>query len=324
MTCRRLSSAREPVPAPERARRTGVVVLELIVWLPVLVIFLLSIIEFGLIMQTNRQVAFASRFGASLASEISRLSSAPTNLSNYNMIATPDNLKLRVDEYLENHGLTPSCEVRLEHNACVGGQSQVQTMAACNCGPTGPAVLPAGEPPAGEAYVRVTVCVPLAGNVPDILDTFGFSLSTRTIEHSTTFRIETNNSTAQPSITAQSVDDSNTTNATVATSVALPATNTNFSIIVTDNGGVATGTVDVNFSGTAIDPEDGALTGGSLVWSVNPAPVNLNPVTGNGPITMTINVPASGNSVVYNVTLTSTDSCGATASRTVQVTITHP
>lgn len=316
MTFRRLTSS------TQRHRRSGIVVLELIVWLPVLIIFLLAIIEFSLIMQVNRQVSFASRFGASLAAEITRQTSAATNLSNYNQLATPDNLKQRIDEYLGNHGLTSSCEVRLEHNACVGGQNQVQTSSACNCGPTGPASLPAGEPPAGEAYVRVTVCVPLSNNVPDILSTFGFGLSGRTIQHSTIFRIETNNGTTIPSITAQSVDGSGVTNGN--TSAPVPATNTNFTITVTDNGGTANGTVGVSLTGTAIDPEDGALSGGSLIWSVNPAAVSLSPTTGNGPITLVLNVPASGNSVVYDLTLTGTDSCGSSAARTIQITITHP
>ncbi|REJ88934.1 MAG: pilus assembly protein [Planctomycetota bacterium] len=185
------------------SRRRGVVTLEMMFAVPFLVIFVLAVVEFAIIYQVDKQVAYSSRFGAKLASEITRSRFATRNLGNINLSTTPDNLKDRIDDYLETAGLTESCEVRLEHNACVRNPLQVDTDAPCNCGASG-TPLPPGEPPAApnttldQAWVKVTVCVPLTGNVPNCLSTFGFDVTGCTFEHSTVFRIETENSAPVP------------------------------------------------------------------------------------------------------------------------------
>lgn len=312
-------------------RRRGVITLELILWLPIMVIFVLAIVEFALIMQFNKQVAYASRFGAKLASEIARTQAASPNLSNFNLSATANNLKDQVDAYLANHGISSSCEVRLTHNACVGGTSQVDTDAACNCGDSAP-TLPGGEPPAGEAYVKVTVCVKLTGNVPNCLSTFGFDLNGPngtagdaddcTIEHSTVFRVETNNATAQPDITANSVagldgDDVENT----------PVTNGNVTITINGGNPNPGDTLTIDLTGAATDPEDGVLTGGSLVWTVVSVPAAPAAALDDGigvAETLDVIVPATGGgSQVHTLTLTSTDSCNATAARTITITVTN-
>jgi hypothetical protein len=176
-------------------QRAGVVTLELIVALPVIVILILAVVEFAIIYQVNLEVAHAARFGAKLAAEITRNRLAATNLGNYDQAATLNDLKELIDEYLANHGLTPSCEVILQHNACVPLPSQFNPdpiPGNCQCSAPG-AVLPAGEPPAGEAYVRITVGERLTGNVPNLLATFGLALGDLTLQQSTVFRIETNN-----------------------------------------------------------------------------------------------------------------------------------
>ncbi len=172
--------------------RRGVVIAELLIWLPVFVTALMAVVEFAILQQVNQQVALASRYGAKIAAEVTRVTATSPNLSNINQSATANNLQSRIDVFLANAGLTASCEVRLEHNASVSNPLQVDTATPCNCSATGPVTLPAGEPPAGEAYVRVTVCVPLVGNVPNVLSTLGFDITGRIVQHSTTYRIETN------------------------------------------------------------------------------------------------------------------------------------
>lgn len=308
--------------------RRGVVTLELILWLPILIIFLLAIVEFALIMQFNQQVSYASRFGAKLAAEVSRLDADTPNLSDY---VSGGTLQNEIDVYLANHGISASCEVQLEHNACVANTSQTDTAVACRCGAS-PTTLPAGEPPAGEAYVKVTVCVRLTGNVPNVLSTFGFDLNGAdgtagnaddpTIEHSTVFRVETANTTALPTITATSVnglDGGDTENTPI----------TNGNVVITISGGTPNpgDTLDINLTGAATDPEDGAFAAGALNWTVTstnpPANGTLASATGASN-TLTVIVPADGGgSQIHTLRLSTTDSCNATAFREITVTVTN-
>jgi len=297
-----------------KERRSGVITLEVIIWLPVVLIFLAAIIEFSILYQVNHQVEYASRFGAKRASEIPR-----TTLDTYAAA-----LKADIDTYLANHGLAASCQVILEHNACVPNPLQIAG-GPCNCGPSGG--LPAGEPPAGEAYVRVTVCTEVANDVPDLLNSFGFPLGTRTFEHSTTFRIETNNTTALPNINIDAFSGAGVSDGTGAIAPGAPTTNTDSTISITDDnmvppGPAASGSVTIDLTGNATDPEDGPLTGGDLNWSiVGPGGAALSGTVGGGPITMTVNVPPNGQFRIYQLRLTSTDSCNQNRTRTINVRI---
>lgn len=178
-TCRRTAQS------SVLARRTGVITLELIISIPVLVIILLAVYQISLIMAASRHVEFASRLGAKVAAEIPR-SGGPPDLGNLTT------LKGIVDEYLTTAGYSESCTVLLEHNA-VGVPNSLQTFSDgmdCPCGPTGPSPLP--DTPSGVESVRVTVCLPMAGNIPNCLSSFGFDLAECSIQHSTVWRIETN------------------------------------------------------------------------------------------------------------------------------------
>jgi len=307
--------------------RRGVVTLELILWLPIMIIFLLAVVEFALIMQFNQQVSYASRFGAKLAAEVSRLQSSTPNLSNY---GSGGDLKTAIDTYLANHGVSASCEVKLEHNACVPNTSQSDVAVACKCGAS-PTTLPDGAP-SDEAYVKVTVCVRLTGNVPNVLSTFGFNLNGAdgtagnaddpTIEHSTVFRVETANTTALPTITATSVnglDGGDTENTPI----------TNGNVVITISGGTPNpgDTLDINLTGAATDPEEGAFAATALNWTVTstnpPANGTLASATGASN-TLTVIVPADGGgSQVHTLRLSTTDSCNATAFREITVTVTN-
>ena len=154
--------------------------LELIITFPFLIIVLLATVEIALIMAASKHVEFASRLGA----ESGRVDLA-------NLVA----LKPEIDEYLLTAGYTDSCTVILEHNAA-GVANPMQTFGGgCNCGPTPPGPLPMtvpGPPVTAVESVRVTVCLPMDGNIPNCLSTFGLDLADCTIQHSTVWHVETN------------------------------------------------------------------------------------------------------------------------------------
>jgi hypothetical protein len=314
-----------------RARR-GVITLELILFLPVLVILLLLIIEFAIIYQVNKQVAYASNFGAKLASEITREQAASINLGNYNLESTPNNLKERIDQVLANHGLTASCAVILEHNAC-GVPNNIQRNpdpipGDCNCGPP-EEPLPAGEPPVGTAYVRVTVCLKLEGNVPDLLSTLGFALGDRTFEHSTVKRIETNNQFPEavitvpqqmPTLSDSSAFDSITPDIRFTPVTSPPTPTITFSV---PNLTATNATFNLDFhAGASSDPED-PFADLEFNWNTDASPI---PPTDEEDFSATFTVPGTGGSgdgaaITYFVTLTVTDTCGEPSQQTININV---
>lgn len=318
-------------PAPsERLRRqrprarSGVVTLELILFFPVMVILLIAIIEFGIIYQVNKQVAYASRFGAKLAAEITRNQAAATNLGNYDQASTPNNLKSRIDQYLLNAGLTISSDVQLQHDACTSGQSQEQVSTPCKCGPSAPP-LPPGETATAptdstaQAYVKVTVCLLLPGNAPNCLSSFGFDLAGRTIQHSTTFRITTRNTppTAVQSGTPGPFPANFTT-----TSGSFPLScGASTSIANPDGTTPGAGPFQISFDGSGSSDLEQPNSGLTFTWTTTSSGGgSVAPSGGTGTTyTPSFAVPpdvSTGNSTSYNytITLTVTDSCGHTGS----------
>ena len=311
----------------QTGRRSGIVILEFILLLPLLMILLLAVIEFSLIYQVNQQVAYASKFGAKLAAEVSRKYADNPNLGNFNTGSAPSgqSLKNRVDQYLATHQLSASCSVVLKHDACsIPGNLQENPgaiISSCQCG-TPPTTQPVpGEPtPADVAYVQVTVALKLQGNVPNLLNSFGFALGNRTVVQTTTMRVETNNTAPDPNISA--------------TIGGLP---TGYS--ATPNGGSLTcgvlmtiqnnpgdpfpgGNATINFDGSGSTDQEQA-SGLTYLWS-GPGgssgtsstfnatfPVPSNPNTGPG--------NQGTNTANYQVTLTVTDSCKHSSSCNIPV-----
>ena len=157
---------------PAAGRRCAQIFVELLLTLPILCILLVGIVEFGIILSVTKHVAASSRFGAKLASVEPALGAfAPL-------------LRSRIDDFLETAGIdTGACRVILEDNVS-GATVQVDPADGCPCStPTTP--LPVT---AGAEFVRVTVCVLLEDNVPDLLSSFGFSVGNRFVEHTTLFR----------------------------------------------------------------------------------------------------------------------------------------
>ncbi len=146
-------------------------VLELLLSLPVWLIGLLAVVEFGNLFSNLQQVALASRVGAEVAA---RTSSPPQGGS------IPSSILSAIDDQLAAANITPS-EVVLEHN--VGG-----TYVKLVDGTSSFAGPPQQTLPAVGTYVRVTVCVPATQLTPNVLRSFGFDVQTWDVGESTTFQ----------------------------------------------------------------------------------------------------------------------------------------
>lgn len=168
--CRAMHSSRPP-------RRSAVTVVETIIWLPVLLIVLLSIVEFGSIMLGISQVEAAARFAAAYAAD-----DPNGNLMNDSTMASAaDAMEIRgeVDEVLETAGFGTAATQGVRFRENVGespGDGSTAVDGTCDPDPL----------PMPNDSVRVTVCVPLTSVSPDLLSSFGFSLSGRFIEATAT------------------------------------------------------------------------------------------------------------------------------------------
>lgn len=166
---------RSPRHARSHSPRRGAVVLELLVAVPVLLVFLAAVVEFGLILAQSSQVAAASRGGAQWAA----VSGVPFDAT------TLAAIRRAVDRQLQTagFGVGASRGIVLEHTVPGGGPSP-QIDGSCPV-PNGPPL-----PTDGQGAVRVTVCVDLSRATPDLLATFGFSTAGRSIVLNTTLPYE--------------------------------------------------------------------------------------------------------------------------------------
>jgi hypothetical protein len=168
------------VPQERKARR-GAVVFELILALPILVLLILAVVQFGVFHARMQQVALACRVGAEEASQTSGLSTTDGD-------PVPGNVLTAIDHQLNSSGID-RCRVRLEHN--VGGSIVAlgsPTTGACDCGPTSLTAAPFPQ----AAYVRVTVCVPMGELMPNCLRIVGYNVAdpSRVAESTAVFRYE--------------------------------------------------------------------------------------------------------------------------------------
>lgn len=161
--------ARQKAPS-----RRGSVTLELIVMLPVWIIVMGAIVQFGLLIGNRQQVALAARVGAEEASRTPGLPAAG---------GVPGNVVAVVQQQLQSSGIE-QCKITLEHN--LAGIATLST-GTCDCPTLGTS---ATWPPSSGAYVRVTVYVPATELAPNVLKFFGFDISERFIRNATTFRHE--------------------------------------------------------------------------------------------------------------------------------------
>ena len=171
-------------------RRRGAVVLELILVTPIWLIFLLAIIEFGEVYANRQQVALASRVGAEAASE------TPGLASTVDGDPVPANVLEKIHQQLgglaidycdvPNSSIQP-CAVVLEHNLSSSGT--VVRLVSGDDKICYPHPDPATRPDM-RRFVRLTVYVRMDQVTPNLLKVFGFDVSERVLQHTTTFRHE--------------------------------------------------------------------------------------------------------------------------------------
>lgn len=173
---------------PTRGMRGGAVTLEFIIALPVLLIMLLAVVQFGMFFSGLQQVSLASRVGAEVAAQTD-LSASGTGAP------IPPAILNAINAQLGSSGVS-ACKIYLEHNLghTIGepdeSDEELEWPSGSDCACTPPATgLPLDA--AHLVYsVRVTVCVPMTELTPNCLELLGFDISARWTQCSTTFRYE--------------------------------------------------------------------------------------------------------------------------------------
>ncbi len=166
--------ARATGPRREPHPRRAVVLLEMILALPLLVILVMAIVEFGLLFSNEQIVEMASRAGTQVASELATIPASG---------AVPVEISNAVAVELARIGVT-GYRIRLEHNidttappATVATPVVLET--TYGGGPTTTPSVPAVSVTSGVAYVRVTVTVFTTDLTPNLLSNYCVDLAGR-------------------------------------------------------------------------------------------------------------------------------------------------
>jgi len=142
-----------------------VFIAELLLTMPVFMIFLLAVVQFGILFGNLQSLALASRVGAEAASEINLTTGVPASVED------------AVTKQLTASGISSYCRIRLEHNVVNQANPQAYLLpvtGACDCDPD--TILPVADRPSYR-YVRLTVCVQLSALMPNLLTVFGLDIS---------------------------------------------------------------------------------------------------------------------------------------------------
>lgn len=173
----------------EQSNRRGAVVFEALLWLPVFLIALSAVIEFGMVLNGLHAVKLAARAGAKYAAELDAGAIGSSD--------AVEDVQEVVDRVLSSSGYH-SCQVRLEYitscassgNSMTGFSPSCVTCTACpSCSqPSLPLAPTLAQVPKG--MVRVTVCVNVKEMTPDLLGWVGASISDRVAQYSVAFPYE--------------------------------------------------------------------------------------------------------------------------------------
>jgi len=167
---------------PPRDSRGGAVTLEFIIALPVLLIILLAVVQFGMFFSGLQQVSLASRVGAEAAAQTD-LSASETG------DGIPADILNAINAQLASAGIT-ACRIFVEHNVDGTDEDELQEPSTSTWTCTPPATALPLDDAHGVYSVRVTVCVPMSELAPNCLSLFKFDISKRSTQCSTTFRYE--------------------------------------------------------------------------------------------------------------------------------------
>ena len=157
--------------------RKAAIAVELLFAVPLLIIGLFAIVQFGIYFTKLQGLSLAARDGAKAASE-----TPPGSLVGPGV---PANVTQAVIQQLVSCGIDP-CAIILQHN--VGG-GPVQTLRTDGAPPCPGCDAPPG-PPFPAASVRVTICTPFTEMMPNVLQSFGFDISGHFAQRSTTYAHE--------------------------------------------------------------------------------------------------------------------------------------
>lgn len=150
--------------------RRGAVVLELLIALPLLVIGSMAAVEMGLWMTGQQRLEMAARIGAEEAA-------ASANM---------DQVDARVRNYLEQANV-PTENLQLRLHAFDGGIGRTY-LEPRDADWSGIQLPP--EPQSNSAYVQLVVRLPSSNLAPNLLQTFGFDLTSHWTVRAKTLRYE--------------------------------------------------------------------------------------------------------------------------------------
>ena len=167
-----------PRRPPVRARnRRAAIVLETVLVLPVLLLLIFVMVQFGLFFENMQQLALASRVGAEEAAHTPDLP-----LTNGDPV--PANILNAINKQFESSRMSYSC-VTLEHN--LDGNPVTLVSSACGTGGCG-----ATNPVPPRKFVRLSISVPKRAIMPACLRPFACAGSNAcdVIGWTTVFRYE--------------------------------------------------------------------------------------------------------------------------------------
>lgn len=179
---RKLKGRAKNARSGKLCHRSAAVILELILTLPILMIALAAIVEFGLLLNNLQYVESASRAGVQVAS---RLSAASLNTGSLDA-----SVLTAVNQELSN--ISPGVvarQVYLEHNVNPAPPPTVgATVMVCDGASSTPCpfvTVTAPSAPSTE-YVRVTVFVDFPDVAPNALAYFGLDFENSIVQQTTT------------------------------------------------------------------------------------------------------------------------------------------
>ena len=162
--------------------------------------------------------------------------------------------------------------------------------------------------------------MPLFGNVPNVLSTLGFDINGRIVQHSTTYRVETNNAAPVPRIRLQTLP----AGVTFGVGGPLPVVSPPTTLIRLDvDRAVAPDPISLTFDANLTTDTETPLAGLTLTWTKTGIPAS-GPTVGTT-FTASFDVPnnifPTDPDTVHSVQLTATDPCGGSASRTLSILV---
>jgi len=167
-----------------KSKRRAASLLEIIIGLPIVLILLLAVVEFGLLQSNQQTLKMASRAGAMVAAE---LAIDGTEMQPDVAIVKAINEVLRQGDILaSSESIVTVGKVQLNYSVYEPGSMTVienERFFTARCDPP-PTVYP------NYHYVQVTICLPAKRLAPNVLANFGVDFSGRDVVMTSLFRHE--------------------------------------------------------------------------------------------------------------------------------------